>query len=336
MVDKAQIRKSRDNAISLELELEDGDSIQELISRDNGLFCITRNSIMRVRSPDDIDPDTQHNDVPWEQSRYLPHGASDPFVARTVIQTMRLAETFFDKRSDEFISVLDISWEVMNSLISLRLIKQRLERGITDLVKKIEENINEYVDAPYPKPLPQFDYFDIEFRSFINEVRRVLNKISELFTVLTSENFESGRFDKAQQWAVSKCGEDSLVAQMLTKDCRWIELWIDIRNAIEHPKSDKFVETSNFCLEPNRQVRLPTWRFIHPDYEMARPQNLLDVFEICINNILKFFEELQIALIDGHAPEMIKVSIECIPETQRDQSCPMRFKYHAFVDTQES
>jgi hypothetical protein len=119
---------------------------------------------------------------------------------------------------------------------------------------------------------------------------------------------------------------------MLANDCRWIELWINLRNAFEHPATDKFVETSNFCLEPNRQVRLPTWRFIHPDYEMTQWQNLLDVFEFCINNILKFFEELQIALMDGQAPNMLKIGIEEIPDKERNENCPVRFRFHAFVE----
>ena len=86
---KAEIRKSRDGAVNLKLVLEDGDSIQELVSRDSGLFCITRNSIMRIRRPDDIDPSTQHSDVLLYQMFDLPHGTSDHIVARTGIQTIR-------------------------------------------------------------------------------------------------------------------------------------------------------------------------------------------------------------------------------------------------------
>ena len=103
-----------------------------------------------------------------------------------------------------------------------------------------------------------------------------------------------------------------------------------MRTAIEHPTQEKFIETLNFTLEANRQVRLPTWRFVHPDYDMARPQNLLDVFEICINNLLKFFEDLLIALVDGHLPSRHKVEIEEIPEGNRDEAAPMRYRFRSF------
>ena len=66
---------------------------------------------------------------------------------------------------------------------------------------------------------------------------------------------------------------------MLGGDQRWIKPWIDIRISIEHPEADKYVETIDFSLEPSGAIRLPTWRFIHPDYDMDKPQNLLDAMD---------------------------------------------------------
>jgi len=39
---------------------------------------------------------------------------------------------------------------------------------------------------------------------------------------------------------------------------------------------------------------------------MGRPQDLLQVFETCINNLLKFFEDMQIALGDATCPQRKK------------------------------
>ena len=121
-MDKAQMRRSRDAAVSINLNLDVGDSIKQIISRESGLFCITAKQIIRLRSPDDIDPELNHRDVPWEQHVYLPHGSTDWIVARTVLQTTKLLDIFFPEHSHKYVSMLDISWEVMNSLISLRVI----------------------------------------------------------------------------------------------------------------------------------------------------------------------------------------------------------------------
>jgi hypothetical protein len=67
---------------------------------------------------------------------------------------------------------------------------------------------------------------------------------------------------------------------------------------------------------------------------MSRPQNLLDVLETCIDNVLKLYEDLQVALIDGHPPDAAKVQIEFIEEKDRDPTAPMRLHFVPYFDTE--
>ena len=325
---KEAIRKARDSAVTLDLRLENGDKHVQTIGRENGLYYITKQKILRYVSPDDIDPDLEYENTQWQQSLVLPHGASDPIVARTIIQTAQLTEMFFQRGSEKHVAISDISWEVMNSLVSLRFIKQRLEKQVQEHMATIENDMESYTRQEKPLILPILEYYDIEFRSFANEVRRLLSTISELFLPLTGEtNFAKGHFHKAQKWAEETRGADSLLAQMLAGDLKWIQTWIDIRIAIEHPKADKYIETIDFTLEPSGTIRLPTWRFVHPDYNMDKPQNLLVVMDTCIDNLLKFFEDLLIALTDGHLPSNIKVYFSTIPEEERNPELPLRYKF---------
>jgi hypothetical protein len=324
-MDKQAIRKARSAAVGFDIHMDGGDIVRQMLSRESGLFVVTRNKIIRVRGPDELDPDLEHADVPWEQSVYLPHGARDPLVARTILQTAAMAEMFFAKGSEKHRAMMDISWEVLNSLVSLRVVRERLENRVSEIIALVEADLDSHTNGKSPKPLPIVEYYDIEFRSFVNEMRRVLSKISELFGVLTPAKFESGHFHKALEWARAERGEKSLLALMLAGDQNWIKLWIDVRIAIEHPTKTKFVETLNFSLEKDRKVRLPTWRFVHPDYNMARPQNLLEVFDTAIKNVLTFFENLQLVLLDGHLPSNFKVGYCDIPESERDPEAPMRY-----------
>lgn len=326
-MNKQAIKKARSAAVSLKLHLDDNDIVRQILSRDNGLFFVTRSKIVRVRSPDDLDPELDHSDVPWEQSIYLPHGARDPLVARTILQTEAMAGMFFAEGSEKHRLMMDISWEVLNSLVSLRVVRQRLEKRTSDIIALVEGDLDSYTKGDSPRPLPVVEYYDIEFRSFVNEIRRVLSKISELFDVLTSANIENGHFHKALEWARAERGEKSLLALMLAGDQSWIKHWIDVRIAIEHPTKTKFVETLNFSLEKDRKVRLPTWRFVHPEYDMGRPQNLLEVFDMAINNVLSFFENLQILLLDGHLPSNVKIGYSELTESGRDPEAPMRYAF---------
>jgi hypothetical protein len=60
---------------------------------------------------------------------------------------------------------------------------------------------------------------------------------------------------------------------------------------------------------------------------MDRPQNLLDAFDFAIKNVLTFFENLQIVLLDGHLPDSVKVSYADIPESERDPEAPLRYQF---------
>lgn len=330
-VTNSQIAKKRNRAVTLQLDLDEDDLIREIFDRDGALFFVTKKKIIRLRSPDDLDPEKAHEDVPWEQSVYLPHGATDYAVARTILQTESIAGVLFPKRSSKYIAMLDVSWEVLNSIVTLRFLRERLEQQVNSIIKKVEENWELYTKGPNPKPLPTVDYLDIEYRSFVNEVRRTLIKIGELFGILTSKTINGGHFHKALVWARKEKGKNHELTKMLERDLRWIEPWIAIRNAIEHPTADKFVETMNFSLEPNRAVRLPTWRFVHPKFDMMRPQELLDVFHITLHNLLKFFEDLQVVLTDGHQPPNMSVEYVAIEENLRDPEMPMRFDIRAHL-----
>ena len=323
-IEKEERRLRRRAAVSLQIDLPEGDGVRELFSRENGLFCVSSSSIMRLRSPDDLDPQFEH-DAPWEQSLYLPHGASDPLVARTILQTRHLLEPFFTLGSGKCKELTDVSWEIMNSLVSLRVVKERLETQVHEIVEEVSSFLPKYTQGESPKPLPIVKYYDIEFRSFVNEVRRALSKISDLFAILTPKSFKDGHFHRALEWSRRERGPDALLTKMLDGDQRWIKTWIAIRVAIEHPETDKYVETLNFSLEADRQVRLPTWRFVHPDFDMARPQNLLDVFSTCIDNLLKFYEDLQVVLLDGHMPTQVKINLDVVSEDDRNPDCPMRY-----------
>jgi hypothetical protein len=153
-MDKQAVRKARSGAVSLKIHVEEGDKFHRVLSRDSGLFFVTRKKIIRVRSPDDLDPDLEHANAPWEQSVYRPHGASDPLVARTILQTEAMADMFFDKRSEKHRAMMDISWEVLNSLVSLRVVRERLEKRTDEIIAVVEGDVDGYTKGKSPSRCP--------------------------------------------------------------------------------------------------------------------------------------------------------------------------------------
>ena len=318
---------NRKSAFSVELALDQDDEVYSMIPRGNGLFVITHQKILRIRTQDALDPEGAIDDVPVEQSIHIPYGSRDDIVARTVLQTKAISDVFFATQPERQRPLIDLSWELMNSLLALRFINSRLDALIQAGIDVVEKDLEAYRSGFSPKPLPITSYLDIEFRSFVTEVRRILNKISELFVNLTDADILPGQFHRAIEWAEKSRGSDAILTKSLKADQHWIKLWIDVRIAIEHPKKDRYVETTDFCLRSDRTIMLPTWRFVHPDYDMARPQNLLIALDNCRNNLLKLYEDLLVMLTDGHQPPWMAVSFESVNEKQRNPVCPMRWKF---------
>ena len=79
-VDKEALRKRRGAAVQLKLHVEDGDEIREMIPREGGLFFLTKNRVMRVRSPR---PSTLNSNtrMPLGSKASICRGPSDPLVA---------------------------------------------------------------------------------------------------------------------------------------------------------------------------------------------------------------------------------------------------------------
>ena len=64
-----------------------------------------------------------------------------------------MGEIFLGRQSVKFTSLFDISWEIMNSVVSLRLIRQRLEKRIEEAASIIKDR-PKYTIGKSPLPLP--------------------------------------------------------------------------------------------------------------------------------------------------------------------------------------
>jgi hypothetical protein len=337
-MDKEKIKRVRGRAMSFQFDLEDDDNMVEMVSRPNGMFIVTKKKILSLVSPDKLDPDIDHADVPWQQNIVLPLGASNYIVARALIQSRRMMGGIIPQNDQRFLDVTEISWEVMNSLISLSVIKDRLQNQIEQILQQVDRNYAEYTVGTSPKPLSIVEYYEIDFRSFCIEVKRCLYKIFELLIALTEIRPNGDAPSFLPKNAIPKCinayGKNDPLVKLLEQDREWQELWIEIRNCVEHPKKDRQVVTQNFRLEADRSVTVPTWSFIHPKYAMDKPQNLITVFDNCINNLLKFYEEFLLHLIAKNCPDYMGLNVICIESERRDIDCPLRFDVSGyFIET---
>jgi hypothetical protein len=326
---KEEIRRRRDSAFSLNLGIDPDDSTKAAISRRDGLYIITTAKIIRINLPDDIDPELQHEDAPTTQTLLVDQGSRTPIVARTVIQLEDFLQ-LVPYLEDEKKRLRDIAWEVMLSLTAYDRIIKRIRSAIDAKRAEILPDYEKYSSGFSPPPVPGVEGLEIEFRSAVLTANHTLNAMSELFCEVFREKFtkfQRGRYDKIIEWSVEQFGKDDILSAMLADDHRWINLWGEVRNALEHPTDIYFVKVNNFRLLADRTIQLPTWQLQHPSLlDAFRPQQLIETLEIHRGNILTFFENLLVVLFSKVTSPGVAIEVVDIQEKDRNPDCPKRYE----------
>lgn len=293
-------RNRRNEAFEFEVNGE----LTNRIVLEDGLYIITKEQILRIRTSYDVDPNLEYKDVPEERTLICPRGSSDPLVEMTIIQSKKLLDSVFPDKGEDYKSLMKICFDILGSLVSLDNIVKNLKEQIDEKTKIINGDFKTYTKGRCPKELPIIEDYEAQFRSFVGGVNKTFKIIFRLFCFADKEHFSkrgllyTKKFDKALEWAKKNKGEKSYLTILLSKYQPMIELWIKLRNVLEHPKPGSKVELLNFSLLPDRSLRVPTWKLIYSKYpNMAKPQALIKTFEICINNLLGMYKELLLGIV---------------------------------------
>jgi hypothetical protein len=323
MADKDAIKRKRGSALRANLGIEPDDRIDSMISRQDGLYAVSLDKIIRVNLPNDIDPEIEHEDAPIAQTLVATKGSRSPIIARTILQAEDFSKFLSGQEPQR--QMQDIAWEVMLSLLSIERLVTGIRASIDAKCAEILPKYSNYAEGSSPPPPPIVQDLEIDFRSVVLLANHTLNSISELFTAVFEINIKRGAFDRIAKWATKTFGEDDPLAQMLRADEKWINIWGEIRNALEHPKEDYYVRVNNFSLLANRQIQLPTWQLKHQHFDLFRPQALIDTVESLQNNILGLFENLLVSLTE-RAADLSRFCLIDKDEQDRDPNRPKRYE----------
>ncbi len=299
---KEGISRSREQAQVINLDLEEGDRQVRLLPCDIGFFVITQRKILRLRSASDIDPDNQYPETPWEQCEVLSFGASDEIVNDTIIYTQEIMDRRCPISEMERNALTNISWEVMESLISLRSIKDDFEKDQVAVFNIIDSDFEAFAKHA-KKAIPTVSNCGVRVRSFFVYVRLCLDSISSLFDALTElkfgkghrlfpkncNKFAKGYFDNALIWIKAEREDQADLINILENNVQWIKTWIDARNAAVHPRKNNYIEIINFSLEASGKITFPKWALIHDAYPDFQSSDILRSFEKVIVDLRYFY-----------------------------------------------
>ena len=174
--------------------------------------------------------------------------------------------------------------------------------------------------------LPSLVALQKDVEMFLYNAKLALRDTGGLFEPLLGQTFDH-RFHKARNWAEKKLGQEAPLIQLLTADADWIERVLNLRNAVEHPRTAGRLRVRDFHLsnvDGRTVVSPPVWWV-----DDEQPESISEEMEVVEHNLLTFYEELLCLLLEVQLeirPHPLAPVICEIPDEERDPAMPMRYR----------
>lgn len=253
-------------------------------------------------------------------------GSENSITARLGIQTYEILKPLGLSKE-----IKDSIYEILGVVVKDRLITcYKIYCSLTNELIKIDTDLNSnpgnYDSKLNTVQIPYILELNEKCETFLYQSKLCLRDLCKIFDILCGKKFDAPRFDDILKWSKSTFGKQDQLTELIASDHQgWIRKIISMRNAVEHPKGYSGILTINNIKYVNHgenepYFQAPTWK-LNDELESDVTK---DMFAF-VNNALEFSEELFIVLLTK-SQNNIPVIFHEIPENERNENCPMRFK----------
>lgn len=279
-------------------QIGDGDEggVMDIFEVDNNLLCITRKGIHSIYLADSVDPNRTNPSLPHSQQKILSYGSDEQIVGRTLMQAKLLFEKHALPDRINCSTALSIALAFLKELISLHEIAAHY------VEEEKEKNLlfAGSVGSDMSLRIPAIGNIEQRAKQFLtnaDHATRHLMAISQLF-------YPDIKNEKWAKQLNEKLENENGKTHPITKFTGFMGMWVwlmrNLRNAIEHPKSNDRVEFNDYTLASTGEIKPPTILYKNdetPLQEMFVSQLMVDTIE----NLLFFFETFVAYLCNIHA-----------------------------------
>lgn len=249
-------------------------------------------------------------------------GTATPAVARTMLQTIELMQPFqLGPKTRE--DLTRVSRDLMLRLMGCLDRSEPIIAQVTQSKQALAVHGVEIQAGGGAANLPAVVDLNANAEGFLFTIKQALRDVGGLFRVFHSQQFEH-RFNQALTWATQRFGAGDPLSCVLTRNAKWIERVIEMRNALEHPGGTS--GTVNICNFRVRQYR-PPFEVIEPEWHRnaETPVPIADDMATIVDRTLVLYEDLLCACL-LNAGSVFPVMFVEIPEPERDPVKPFRLR----------
>ncbi len=325
------VKMKRDDGFSVEIG-----NAKHLSNMEETQYFFCKEGIFQLQMADNIDPERINPDLKHNVIQISSYSTSNIFVSRIFIQFDKMLKTnFLDARLNQN-KIKYLMFECLKRLLYC-------QSSYNELVKQINfkiENFNqeEYLKSSVIKNQPFLEDLDEKVRSLIicqagHFYRDTINIFKEFFSNRLSNNKKreigDKRLDNLITWCIHQFGEEDKLTEFLkSHHNEWIKKFVTIRNKLEHPSVNEFIEILNFRILPSGDIHVPCWKLVHKDYPHEESSDLLYDIKAYIENLFRFYENLILFCIEKnimHDGIANLCKIFRIPDNEIDNDLPILF-----------
>ena len=312
----------RDAAGKMDFPPENG-AIKSMVGFDEYMEIYAVRATYRVKTPDNLDPQRTVPNMPWSNSTNASVGASNPIVARIVIQSVEALGNWPLRNGDPKILKRHLhacKEEALACEAAYNRLKPHHEAAVQRVTEgklPVQRNI---IDCPTLPNLRE------DAAAFLTSAKRALQSIGEIFNQFYVPDNKTPRVINANfEFAITRLENSPPVNQdfidYLRKVVPIVKRFVDIRNGLEHPGPNDATVIQDFLLTPNG-IAAPTWH--RPTLVSSGP--VIEEMRIFLDFVVVFFEYVFFfGLLDNIAVS-IPLEMQPIPDAQVDPECPVHYR----------
>ncbi|WP_417477709.1 hypothetical protein [Maricaulis sp.] len=270
--DRAREIKRRKGAGALEIPKSYPD--ERLIAMETvgeTLYLFSQHNIFRVRTADEIDPEVTQVGVPWAVNPYLSIGTKNSLIAGSFGVLRQTDKAGIDAGAKD--KILCFLMEFAVSAAELEYAREIYE-GEVDRLQSDEGAQPLLVKSAIQ--MPRITAFEISFSIFFSAAKRCVGKLMAVLEWAAFFPVTNGsRLDKFCHKAKKskKLSDHHHLIDRIEGFSEAVRLLNEIRNAFEHPGSDRNVVLKNIELLPSGNFRMPTFTLVHDELNLTPDQD---------------------------------------------------------------
>ena len=298
-----------------------------LTVNDKICLLINKHGIYRLMLANHIDPGNLAPDTKHSYEKIFTVGASDEFVARTIIQANQILNAILLKPGINKALLLERIWDITQVLLRCRNIVENLTKEETTLLKKNYEIIEENQRRSFQAHIKPIKDLESEAEKFFSCSKSFCIKVFSLVDLVYGTKHKASNFEQAIN-KLKNLQAPQQIINALKKNLSWIRLLSECRNAVEHEEDGHKIYLKNFKLMPGNKFSPPRWR-----YDLSKKglgsikySYLITDLRIFLDNMLHFFEELIMLIFINEHDGVYPLIFYSLSADKINKNCPVRHK----------